>query len=200
MRIEVTSDVERVIRAFDNLSSKQIPFALARALTRTAQDAQKDVREDLPRKFTLRNNWVSSGIRIKAATKALPAAEIGSLEPFMARQETGGIRTPRSHRRIAVPAGGVKRTGKGMIAKSQRPAALKGKPGVFLMRSKSGGGAGIVRRQGKARLPLQFLYWLKAGVTIKPRFGFQGTTGTSVRRAFGPNFIAAIGEAMRTAR
>jgi len=117
----------------------------------------------------------------------------------MARQETGGRRTPRASRHIAVPTSAVKRGGKGMIAKSERPNALKARPGVFLMRSKSGGGAGIVR-QGKARLPLQFLYWLRAGVTIKPRFGFRNTTGSSVSRTFGDNFIAAIGEAMRTAR
>jgi len=200
VRIEVTSDVERVIKAFDNLSTNQIPFALAKALTRTARDGQGDVRAELPKRFTLRNSWVEKGIRIKPANKALPVAEVGSLEPFMERQETGGVRTPRSRRRIAVPTAGVKRSGRGMIPKGQRPAGLRGKPGVFLMRSKSGGGVGIVRRQGRERLPLQFLYWLKAGVTIKPRFGFKETTGTTVSRRFGPNFVEALGEAMRTAR
>lgn len=196
--IRVLSDVERAIKGHSDLATSQVPFALARALTRTAKDGQGDVRAELPQRFTLRNTWVDRGIRIKPATKALPIAEVGSLEPFMERQETGGIRTPRSHRRIAVPTANVRRGGRGMIAKSQRPAGLRGKPGVFLMKSK--GGAGIVRRHGKARLPLQFLYWLKAGVTIKPRFGFKGTTGNTVSRRFGPNFLDAIAEAMRTAK
>lgn len=38
MRIRVTSDVEHFTRGMDEAARNQIPFALARALTRTAQD------------------------------------------------------------------------------------------------------------------------------------------------------------------
>src|SRR5260370_40269244 len=84
VRIRVIDDVKRFTRDMDEAANRQIPFALARALTRTAQDAQSDVRSDLPRRFTIRNTWVSRSIRITPATKAKPEAIVGSLEPFTA--------------------------------------------------------------------------------------------------------------------
>ncbi len=190
VKIRVVDDVARLTRDLDETANRQIPFALARALTMTARDAQTDVRADLPRRFTIRNTWVSKGIRITPATKAKPEAVVGSLEPFMARQETGGTKTARSHSRVAVPKTKPTR----IIPKGQRPAALKGKPRVFLINTRFG--AGIVRREGRDRYPLQFLYWLKRGVRIKPAFGFKGTTAETVSRRFAPNFVEAFSSAM----
>jgi hypothetical protein len=52
---------------------------------------------------------------------------------------------------------------------------MRQKPRVFTIVTPYG--AGIVRRQGRERYPLQILYWLKRGVKVKPSFGFKGTTG-----------------------
>lgn len=188
--IRVHTDVARFTRGMDDASRRQVPFALARGLTWTAKDAQGDVRTDLPKHFTLRNTWVSRGIRITPATKARPEAIVGSLEPFMARQETGGIKRSREGHRVAAPP--VKPAK--IIPRSQRPSAIRRKPGVFVIKTKYG--AGIVRRQGKQRYPLQFLYWLKKGVRVKPAFGFKGTTGDTVGRRFGPNFVESLSQAL----
>lgn len=193
MRIRVIDDIDRFTRNMDEVGRRHVPFALARALTMTAKDAQGDVKDELPRRFTIRNNWVPNGIRIRPATKTAPEAIVGSLEPFMQRQETGGVKRARSHSRVAVPVN-AKRNKREIIPRGQRPGALKGKPKVFLMKTASG--AGIMRRVGKKRYPLQILYWLKRGVQVKPRFGFQGTTGTTVRERFGPNFVEALSSAM----
>jgi hypothetical protein len=193
IKIRVIDDVERFTRDMDDATRRQVPFALARALTRTAQDAQGDVRTDLPRRFTIRNTWISRGIRITPASKTKPEAIVGSLEPFMARQETGGPKHARSHRHVAVPVK-AKRNKRDIIPKGQRPAALKGKPAVFLLTTARG--SGIMRREGKKRYPLQILYWLKTGVTVRPRFGFQDTTSDTVRKRFGLNFIASLSDAM----
>jgi hypothetical protein len=193
VRIRVSDDVKRFTRDMDEAANRQVPFALARALTRTAQDAQGDVRSDLPRRFTIRNTWVSRGIRITPATKAKPEAIVGSLEPFMARQETGGPKRARSAHHVAVPVK-AKRNKRDIIPKGQRPAALKGKPGIFKIVTASG--AGIMRREGKQRYPLQILYWLKSDVTVRPRFGFQETTADTVRKRFGLNFVASLSDAM----
>lgn len=193
MRIRVHSDVDRFSMNMDEAARRHVPFALARGLTQTAKDAQADVREDLPKRFTIRRAWVPNGIRIEPATKRDPEAVVGSLEPFMKRQETGGRKRARDHSRVAVPVN-VKRSKRDLIPKGQRPAALKGKPKVFLVKTASG--AGILRRVGKKRYPVQILYWLKKGVDVKPRFGFQKTTGTTVQERFGPNFVASLSDAM----
>jgi hypothetical protein len=190
IKIRVIDDVERFTRNMDDAARRQVPFAIARALTWTAKDAQGDVQADLPKRFTLRNNWVKNGIRITPATKASPQAVVGSLEPFMERQETGGAKRSRGGHRVAVPKTKPTR----IIPRAQRPSAIRNKPRVFTIKTASG--AGIVRRQGKARYPLQLLYWLKRGVQVKPAFGFKGTTGTTVRDRFGPNFIESLSQAM----
>ena len=193
MRIRVASTIDRFTRDMDDAARRHVPFAAARALTRTAQDAQGEVKAGLGQRFTLRNNWVVGGIRIKAATKANLEATVGSLEPFMERQETGGTRSARDHSRIAVPVK-AKRNKRDLIPKGQRPAALKGKPKVFTITK--GSGTAIVRREGKARYPLQILYWLKRGVRIKPRLGFKGTTSTIIEQRFAPNFVESLSQAM----
>ncbi|WP_425065106.1 hypothetical protein [Reyranella sp.] len=172
---------------------RHVPFALARALTWTAKDAQGVVQDDLPNRYTLRNNWVKNGIRIVPAKKDEPQAVVGSLEPFMKRQEEGGTKKARDHSRVAVPVN-ARRNKRNMISKGQRPAALKGKPKIFMVTK--GAGSGILRRVGKARYPLQLLYWLKRGVQVKPSFGFQANTSTTVKDRFGPNFVESLAQAI----
>ena len=62
-----TSDMER---GLDAMARKQLPFAVAAALTATAKDAQAAVRAQMPARFTLRGPWVPKGIRIRPAKKA----------------------------------------------------------------------------------------------------------------------------------
>ncbi len=54
----------------DAKAKKRLPFATALSLTRTAQDAQAQVRGELGDRFTIRRPYVARGIRIKAAYKA----------------------------------------------------------------------------------------------------------------------------------
>jgi hypothetical protein len=199
MRIRVISDIERLTRMLDEAGKRQVPFAIARALTMTARDAQVAVRGELPKRFTLRNTWVSSGIRIQPAHKGVPIALVGSLEPFMERQEIGGTKRARSHSRVAVPVK-AKRNKRDRIPKGQRPAALKGKPRVLSIKGSNvittKRGQGILQRVGRDRYPLQVVYWMKRGVQVKPRFGFKETTATAVQHRFSTNFVAALSEAM----
>ncbi len=198
-KIRVVSDIDRIVANLDDAAKRQVPFAIARALTMTARDAQGDVRAELPSHFTLRNNWTSSGIRITPATKSSPEAIVGSLEPYMQRQETGGTRTARDHSRVAVPVK-AKRNKRDRIPKGQRPAAMKGKPRVLLINGsniiQTKGGQGILQRVGRERYPLQVVYWMKRGVKIKPRFGFKATTFATIAQRFGPNLTAALSQAM----
>lgn len=190
VRIRMLDDVERFTRSMEEASRRHVPFALARALTWTAKDAQSDVREDLPKRFTLRNSWVKNGIRITPATKGSPQAIVGSLEPFMERQEKGGTKRSQGGHRVSVP----KEKPTKVIPRSQRPTAMRKRPRVFMVATAHG--AGILRRQGRARYPVQVLYWLKRGVQVKPAFGFKGTTGGTVQTRFGPNFVESLSQAM----
>jgi hypothetical protein len=71
MRVEVDTEAssEKFNRVMGQLP-KQVRYASALALTRTAQDAQEQVRRQLPNRFIMRSQWVPKGIRIQRATKA----------------------------------------------------------------------------------------------------------------------------------
>jgi hypothetical protein len=194
MKIRVHTDVERFTKGMDELAKRQIPFALARALTMTAKDAQADVRADLPNRFTIRRPFVPNSVRITPATKSRPEAVVGvgQLASFMARQEQGGTKTAAGHR-VAVPVK-VKRSKRDLITAANLPRAVRSKPRSFMLAK--GSGAGIMRRVGRDRYPIEIVYWLKRGVQIKPTFGFKGTTSDSVGSHFGPNFVESLSKAM----
>jgi hypothetical protein len=122
--IEISVKLDRVLLdRLTDLHKKQIPFALARALTWTAQEAQKDIKDKLPSQFTLRNKFIQGGIQITPATKAGLVSEVGSITDFMGLQQEGGDKSPRVGKHLAIPVN-VKGTAKGIIKKENRPRAL----------------------------------------------------------------------------
>jgi len=137
-RVTINTDAGDLVRTLERFRVNQYPFAAAVALTRTAQDAQAEVRAELPTRFTIRNRWVSQGIRIVPAKKNCLEAEVGSRDDFMALQETVGIKRPRGEP-LAVPTEKVRRTKRGLISKAQRPRQVLQKPKVFLVQSAGGG-------------------------------------------------------------
>jgi hypothetical protein len=88
----------------------------------------------------------------------------------------------------------------GRMPKGQRPAALKGKPRVLSIKGSNvittKWGQGILQRVGGDRYPLQVVYWMKRGVTVKPHWNFKGTTEGTVQHRFSTNFVATLSEAM----
>ena len=132
MRLKIEHNVEAIAGQLSAFERKQLPYATAVALTRTAKRAQTKVRRNLPRRFTIRNQWVSKGILIKPATKKKPEAVVYSRDDFMVRQEEGGAKRPKSGRHIAVPGSGTKRSKRGIVTKAKRPRRVMEKPGVFI--------------------------------------------------------------------
>lgn len=193
--MEITVDVKTNLKPLSTVF-KQFPFATALALTRTAQDVQVEERRDLPRKFTLRNNWVSQGIRIKAATKSDLQAVVYQRDDFMALQETGGTKSPHG-RSIAIPKA-VRTNKRGIVPTGRYPRPLLDKPGVFL--ATIGTIRGIWERTSRKRVPLRLLYTLKNSVPIRPRFNFIPTARRVVLQRFARQFQLAFDRAIKTAR
>jgi len=197
----IDANIPDVVRSFDRLRREQVPFATALALTRTAQDAQAQVRDEMPRRFTLRRRWLQSGIRIERATKRDLRAAVKSRDKMLTKHEFGGTKRPfRGH--LAVPSrdlGGSQR--KRPIPKRQRPSAILNRPRAFI-----GSGLGpsnldfIGQRQRKARRPIHVWYILIERGRIDPRFGFEGTVRLEVEQQFDKRFGEALGKALRTAR
>ena len=207
MTIEGTLDLQTsdALLGLRDVQRRQIPFAQALALTRTAQAAQQEIRQGMSKRFTLRSSFVERGVRIKAATKRSPAAEVfwrapggGSRRSFVDRlaiQETGGtVRPPK--RTIPIPRD-VRRGKGGIIPKSQRPARLLDHRNVFLQDAR--GGAVILQRVGKGRPRLLFFLTDKP-TRFEPRFDFKATARATARRVYNREFGKAFSKALATRR
>lgn len=226
--ISVESNIDRLIRDLTDAERKQLPFAIARSLTWTAQEIQTEVRRELPRRFIIRNTWVSKGIRITPADKRNMTAEVGSLEDFMERQEEGGTKYPTVGKHLAIPIK-VKGTKRGIIRDKDRPKALL-EAGVYRSTRKRsnrvfkidettdplirhGLPMGIYashpdrNRKGKNRLPhrqgnkgLTLLYALEPKGDVKERWEFEKTALRTVERRFDRIFKLSLDDALKGAR
>lgn len=178
----------------------QIPFATALALTKTAQDAQLEVRRGLKSHFTIRNNFVEKGILFSAAKKDTMTAAVFSRDDFMVLQEKGGTKTPRG-RSISVPMDSKS----GIVKRGKRPRDLQGSAGVF--RARIGGVDGLwqrLQRRSRAKKAaghfLKLLFVFKPSVPVRARFQFAATVTKVVRDRIGRQVALAVEVAMRTAR
>jgi hypothetical protein len=110
-------------------TASNIKFGVAKTLTDLAIASQAEVRKDLPKRFEIRRKWVPQGIRIRPASKsnlesAVFSIDSGGRRDFMARQQTGGIKTPESGRHIAIPLRAVKPTPQTIIQQGWKPKNL----------------------------------------------------------------------------
>lgn len=201
--ITIDLELSSSLQALSDLKRKQLPFATAVALTKTAQAAQKTIRAQLPDRFTIRSPFVERGVRIEAASKIKPQAAVlwrgpaGSrFDESLARQETGGKKPPKN-RYLALPRN-VKRGARGAIPKSQRPAALLRQKRVYSQEVE--GGRVILRRMPKGAPP-RLLYFLSPRTAqIAPRFEFRETARGVARDVFKKEFGRAFAKALATRR
>lgn len=190
--------LDKIIKNLDDMAKKQVPFATARALTKTAEDARDEIVKDLPGKFTLRTSWwkprTRYGFNVKPAKKTDLKAEIFTQAPWMQIHEVGGIRTPERSRELAIPTLQVRRTKRQLIGASQRPRALK-KSFVKITRT---GQKVLFQKVGKKGI--KPMYLLEPKARIKPVLRFVETAKKIITQRFESNFTKSFEDAMRTAK
>ena len=108
----IKTNFDDAIATCDVLTHEQMPFTIARALTMTAQDAQKDTRDLTQRVFKLRNDWTTRNIKITPAQKDTLVATVFSdtenretgAKDYLPSQQEGEERVPiQGRKRIAIP-------------------------------------------------------------------------------------------------
>ncbi|MEM0952272.1 MAG: hypothetical protein AAGI66_09055 [Cyanobacteria bacterium P01_H01_bin.74] len=173
----------------DQKVKRQLPFALAKALTKTSQTVQTALRKELPREFTIRNNWIAKGIRIKPAKKKTLEAAVFSIDNNIGQQVHGGIKKPQKGNSLSIAASSKGRinvrTGKnskGKIIRSLKPSALLDKPNLYFRSNKIGNIDAIWKRTGRKdkkgwpRPYLNLMYVMQPNVKLKPRYKFPEIT------------------------
>lgn len=226
--LSIRHNIAAVARDLDDLRKKQLPFALATALTWTAQEVRDDAIARLDDHFTVRTNWVRKSMHVDKALKKDPdpAAHVGSIYGPMALHAEGGIKTGRSGD-VAVPVG-ARPTPGASTGLGTFPSKLLGRPNFFVApfsrnpfqigsgpetgvfeRTALGAGAfgpvarGSRRRRSKAmQSPRHVKLWwtLEDDVKIKAEWPFFAEGIRVVDRELFDNFEAAMEQAVRTAR
>jgi hypothetical protein len=166
---------------------KEITKDTASALSRAAADGAFAVREELPKKFTLRNGYVKRGIRYRKAYPDRPVAEVYSRDAFMTKQEDGGSFSKGSHR-FAIPKA-VRSSEKSLVPRAKKPRyILSNKDRIFKVskndaRNPNPGTEGIYMRiRNNKRLKL--LYLLSGRRKYKPRWEFEETVEETAMKGF----------------
>jgi hypothetical protein len=111
------------------LSESKLRWVVKGALDGLALQAQGAIQGGMPSKFTLRRQWVVTGIRAYKSTTANLEASVVSLDsggrrPFMTLQEFGGMKVPQSARTIAIPLRGVRPNKADIVPNYLKPKSL----------------------------------------------------------------------------
>jgi hypothetical protein len=213
-----TSGIKSAIKALEQ-DKKQMRFAGALALTRTAKRAAEVEKRmaknqlDKPTPFTLR------GFRFDKATKTTLQARVYIMpiqSQYLAWQVAGGRRKGRSSSGEALPVnvavnkyGNIVGRGKGKIQKLiNRPdtfvGTVRGIRGLWqrLYENKGGRftGAGRSRKRNVESSGLRLLVRFVPSVQYQPRFEFYDVAERVFHAHFGKEFDKALSYARRTAR
>ncbi|MHA1540048.1 MAG: hypothetical protein ACTSXQ_06205 [Alphaproteobacteria bacterium] len=172
------------------VAGRQVPFALALALTRTAQEAQKDVKRHIENRFVIRrkSGGFGSSIRIKPATKTNLEARVHSMAGFAALQQTGGKKGARDGR-LAIPAYDDIKNVKRRTSKNSPAGYLA--DGAFIIRLRSGQQAIAQRHKGRS---LRILYFLRNKADVKKRLDMIETAQRTVGIEFSVMFNKTLRE------
>jgi len=200
--VEIQVDIQGLDATKQSLSDieRQLPFATALALTRTAKEIQREEIAHIRSAFTVRGSWLREGgkfgVGITPASKQDLVAVVESRAPWLEVHEDGTTRTPAgSH--FAIPQAIIRRTKTQVIAKSHRPKALKR---AFKVETKKGIPL-LLQRIGRGkRSILRVMYQLTGKAKIEPRLRFIETGREVVERVWKQIFSEALDHAIRTAR
>ena len=188
--IRITAQLDSNLAKF---AGKQLPYAASVALNRTAVGARDLVRDNLPKRFRLRNNWTKGGVQARTSTKSNLMARVLAPE-YMLIQETGGTRQPTKSKLLAAPAEAMQSNR--VTPKAKRPRALIASGKGFIL-DMGNGDAGVFERYGRKRGQIRLLYWLTDDQQYEQRFEFQRDVSAYVQGKFSVNFATAVADALK---
>ena len=199
MIVSVQTDIEKAISQLKSLTEReQFNRSVRRALNKTAEQVQTEVRNNMPARFTLRRNWVVKGILIKYASNSSLTATVYSRDKFMKLQETGGQKNALRNY-IAIPTSMVKRTKTDIIRKSDRPGALGDKAEIIELNGHKWLALKKARKTGGGQR-LKLLYLLVPRAQMKERLGLAKDGMRIARQHFVSNLRDALDQAVRAAQ
>ena len=201
--IDIEFPIEKVRRQFNDLKRKQMPFAMALAITQTAKDARESIRKEMSAEMQLRSNFLTraSQLQVISANKNdglhRMKAIIGHKHWAMAQQmgNQSVTRTPNRARYLFKPIA-VKRTKTGRIPKRLKPSHVLDQKNVYLHKGPKG--PAIYQHYGQGKQSRRLLYVLVRHQKINPAMSMSKTVSKVTAKQLSKNFGSAMRRALRT--
>lgn len=164
----------------------QVPFAVASALTKTANDMLPGMRTRMSKALKIRSRGLPKAAFnprrsvVRAEKKDFPNSKAVLGVPndpkfrgaFLRDHVTGARRKSTRGGRLAIPTRAIKRNSKGRVAKSKTPSAILAKSKGYLF--DDSGGARIGLSKGKrSKDKRETLYILRKTVKIRKTWEFE---------------------------
>jgi hypothetical protein len=195
LNINVRSNIAPVLSRIASEYEQQIPFAIAFALTRTAQEAKQEVDRQLPEIFKDPTPFTLRAIGISRATKQNLASEVFIKDiqaKYLRLEITGGERTPAKRALVLPTAFTVDPYGN--LPRNEIKTLLRRKD-VF-----SGRVRGIAGIWLRARFGVTLLVAYEPRAKYQPIFHFADIVREVVAKRIKINMQGAIGVAIATAK
>jgi hypothetical protein len=194
--ISVSVDITKALAKLRDFPSNQLPFAVASALTTTAQQTSNLLTNKLPEFFDRPTPYTMRAIGIERATKAKLQARV-FVKPDQLKYLVFGIEGgTRVAQKGAMPLPiDQPRNQYGNLARNKVKQLLARKD-VFS--GKVNGVDGIWQRSSRGHLRLLIRYVSKA--TFRKQYPFYQLGADTAKAAFPGNFKASMANAIRTAR
>ena len=193
--LSITSNAKAFVLGLKK-RKKQLRFAQALALTRTAGKAKDDFERTLESVLDRPTPFTKRSVGTVKATKdhLVSTVFIKRIQAeYLKIQETGGTRRPKG--RAFALAAGQRLNRYGNIPRGAIAKALA-RPNTFS--ATIGGVGGIWKRNKRGKLKLLFIYTSSA--SYRPRLRFRRSIERSVRRHYKREYQRAHDFAMRTAK
>lgn len=199
MRMSVRGDLKKLAKDVERKHKKQIPFAVALALTDTAKDGKAAADRALPRRLDRPTRFTMNAIGVKGAKKSRLEAEVfvkDKQAEYLEWQIKGGVKRPKG-KAIVVPKnirlnkhGNIPGRGAGKLAK------LRAKKNIFS--GKVDGQPGLYQRYKRKPASMLVAYAKKVRYGVK--YPFPRIVEGQVRKSFARNFRQAMYYAQKTSR
>lgn len=195
VKINVSGELDSLLTL-----DRQLTFAAAQALTRTAKEAQKSAIATIQHTFTTRSQWYMPGnrfgVRITSARKDNLVASVHTDADWLALHEEGGVKERAGGGDLAVPiVGGARSNPRAKIRADLKPRALGNRAFVI----NTANGPVLFYRKG-ARQKLTALYNLEPRARIRKASVIFEPTEKVVELFFGDIFERALQQALETAK
>lgn len=114
--------VKRFARELERASEKAVPYAIRDYVNSAAFEAQREWKDVIGQRLTLRNNWTTRSIQVRKASGLKPkemSSQVGSIADYMDEQEEGTTTAKSGKHGVALPTAGS--AGQGKAKKRTRP-------------------------------------------------------------------------------